>query len=80
MTDSPTADALRELTDRCIPGKTWCVEGAKLRDAVNAGRDTWLKQLVAKRSALVTGITRTSIMVALDRLAIHVTRCGREES
>ena len=75
MTDSPTADALRELTDRCLPNKTWCTEGARLRDEADDARDRWLAAYAGK-GYLGDLSTHVALWDALNALRDHVGDCS----
>lgn len=82
MTDSPTLTALRESTERCLPGKTWCVEGARLRDEADDARDEVLWQSVAvgyARYELLTdrsgtGRTAATLFDAMEHAALAERR------
>ena len=82
MTESPTWIALRELTDRCLPGRTWCREGARLRDEADDARDEVLWQSVAvgyARYELLTdrsgtGRTAATLFDAMEHAALAERR------
>ena len=75
-----TADALRAETDRCLPGRTWCLEGAKLRDLVDSRRDAYVLSVAEGKPHFACEIRLTTLILDVGRLADHVRRCGREES
>ncbi len=76
--DSPTWIALRDSAERCIPNKTWCVEGARLRDEADDARDEVLWQSVAvgyARYELLTdrsgtGRTAATLFDAMEHAAL----------
>ncbi len=74
MTDSPTWIALRELTDRCLPGRTWCREGARLRDEADDARDRWLAAYAGK-GYLGDLRAHDALWGALSALRDHVGEC-----
>ena len=76
---SPTADAIRAKVEKCIPGKTWCSEGARLRDKVDEARDRWL-DFIVKAKGFESLDDREDLLWALTLLSVHVVDCCEKES
>lgn len=65
-----TADAMRALADRCVPGRIYCREGAELADMVDETIAVWLSNENASR------LPSAAVQLALTDLKTHIRRCA----